>query len=51
LRGKSFHAKYAKETQGRKTKRINENELSNIVNELAIRVHKALGPGLHESKY
>lgn len=37
--------------KGRKTKRMNENELSNIVIGLAIRVHKALGPGLLESAY
>ncbi len=30
---------------------MNENELSNIVIGLAIRVHKALGPGLLESAY
>lgn len=30
---------------------MNENELSNIVIGLAIKVHKALGPGLLESAY
>jgi GxxExxY protein len=30
---------------------MNENELSNIVIGLAIKIHKALGPGLLESAY
>ncbi len=30
---------------------MNENELSNIIIGLAIKVHKALGPGLLESAY
>lgn len=35
----------------RRAKTMNENELSNIVIGLAIKIHKALGPGLLESAY
>jgi len=30
---------------------MNENDLSNVVISLALKVHKALGPGLLESAY
>lgn len=42
---------YAKSAKEMKSKLMNENEISKIIVDCALKVHRALGPGLLESAY